>query len=70
MIIETYDKLFGGTGRRLKAGLVKGRNWLVANGYSRCQNQMYYTNGVDLAHYNHRMKMWIIENAATPKIVY
>lgn len=63
MKIETHSMLLGGSGRHIKAGLVKGRNWLKSQGFEPCQNTLYYRRGNEYAHFNKNMSVWILEDS-------
>ena len=42
----------------IEMGLVRGRNMLIANGATQCENPMYYKDGADYWHYNKLSKCW------------
>lgn len=48
----------------LDAGKVKGRNYLIKQGFTPCRNKEYLTNGKLTGHYNRFKKCWLFgENA-------
>ena len=46
----------------MNAGLVKGRNYLIRNGWEYCTNNSFLTNGFNTGHYNRFMKCWKFDN--------
>ena len=46
----------------MNAGLVKGRNHLIRNGWEYCANRTSLTNGWNTGSYNRFMKCWTFDN--------
>ena len=46
----------------MNAGLVKGRNYLIKNGWEYCTNGRSLTNGFNTGSYNRFMKCWTFDN--------
>ena len=61
-IIRTKD-VFGGPLVVLKAGLVRGRNDLAKQGFSRGANPIYMRKENEYWHYNRCLGYWIYEKA-------
>ena len=60
--LETLETYNGGNQHIMKAGLVKGRNYLLRNGWEYCANGTSLTNGRNTGSYNRFMKCWRFDN--------
>jgi len=52
MIIKTGRTIYGGEFQYFIAGLVKGRNWLLSQGWQQCPNQRYMQKDGQQFHFN------------------
>ena len=59
--IETKET-YNGNQYIMKAGLVKGRNNLLKNGWEYCANSTSLTNGWNTGSYNRFLKCWTFDN--------
>jgi hypothetical protein len=59
--IETKET-YNGNQYIMQAGLVKGRNNLLKNGWEYCANGTSLTNGWNTGSYNRFLKCWTFDN--------
>lgn len=59
LTIQSGRTIYGGSYQYINAGLVKGRNWLRAQGFAQCPNPLYMSRGAEHYHYNGTMRMWV-----------
>lgn len=62
MKIKTIKNHFNENIYILRAGKVKGRNYLIKHGWKVCNNINFYTNNYNTGHYNKHLKYWIFDN--------
>jgi hypothetical protein len=59
--IEKQKTIYNTERDVINLGLVKGRNCLLKNGYTPCENPIYYEKDGIYWHYNHLSKCWYTE---------
>ena len=61
MNFETAKDIYNRDFTFLRAGRVKGRNWLLKQGFTQCQNPDYMQKGKFYVHYNKFKGIWFSE---------
>ena len=59
---ETSKDIYGRAFTFLRAGRVKGRNQLLSQGFTQCDNPDYLQRGNSYMHYNKNLGVWFYED--------